>query len=170
MILAVAAVAVALVPETVERAEERPAYRPQRISLPAEARGAFSAAAVAAFAGFAVFGLFTSLAPSVLAGTLHETSHLLAGAVPFAVFAASAVSQIVFGRLSARAQLVLALVLMLLGLAGLAAGVLLASLGVFVVSGVLAGAGVGLQFRSAIAAAASLAAPSVAARCWPPSS
>ncbi|WP_431219252.1 MFS transporter [Leifsonia xyli] len=159
VILAVAAVAVALVPETVERAEERPAYRPQRISLPAEARGAFSAAAVAAFAGFAVFGLFTSLAPSVLAGTLHETSHLLAGAVPFAVFAASAVSQIVFGRLSARAQLVLALVLMLLGLAGLAAGVLLASLGVFVVSGVLAGAGVGLQFRSAIAAAASLAAP-----------
>ncbi len=159
VLLAVAAVAVALVPETVERAEERPAYRPQRISLPAEARGAFSAAAVAAFAGFAVFGLFTSLAPSVLAGTLHQTSHLLAGAVPFAVFAASAVSQIVFARLSARAQLVLALVLMLLGLGGLAAGVLLASLAVFVVSGVLAGAGVGLQFRSAIAAAASLSAP-----------
>ncbi|MGH1550391.1 MFS transporter [Leifsonia poae] len=159
VLLAVAAVAVVVVPETVERAEERPAYRPQRISLPAEARGAFSAAAVAAFAGFAVFGLFTSLAPSVLAGTLHQTSHLLAGAVPFAVFAASAVSQIVFARLSGRAQLVLALVLMLLGLGGLAAGVLLASLAVFVVSGVLAGAGVGLQFRSAIAAAASLAAP-----------
>ncbi|WP_100059414.1 MFS transporter [Leifsonia xyli] len=159
VLLAVAAVAVALVPETVERAEERPAYRPQRISLPAEARGAFSAAAVAAFAGFAVFGLFTSLAPSVLAGTLHQTSHLLAGAVPFAVFAASAVSQIVFARLSGRAQLVLALVLMLLGLGSLAAGVLLESLAVFVVSGVLAGAGVGLQFRSAIAAAASLAAP-----------
>ncbi|SEA38568.1 Predicted arabinose efflux permease, MFS family [Leifsonia sp. 21MFCrub1.1] len=159
ILLAVAAVAVALVPETVERAEERPAYRPQRISLPAEARGAFSAAAVAAFAGFAVFGLFTSLAPSVLVVTLHQTSHLLAGFVPFAVFAASAVSQIVFGRLSARAQLILALVLMLVGLAGLATGVLIASFAVFLVSGVLAGAGVGLQFRSAIAAAASLAAP-----------
>jgi len=159
LILAVAAVAVALVPETVERAEERPAYRPQRISLPAEARGAFSAAAVAAFAGFAVFGLFTSLAPSVLAGTLHQTSHLLAGFVPFAVFAASAVSQIVFARLGTRAQLILALTLMLVGLGGLAAGVLAASLPAFVVSGVLAGAGVGLQFRSAIAVAASLAAP-----------
>ncbi|MGN7800401.1 MFS transporter [Leifsonia sp. 22587] len=159
VLLAVAAVAVALVPETVERAEERPAYRPQRISLPAEARGAFSAAAVAAFAGFAVFGLFTSLAPSVLAGTLHQTSHLLAGAVPFAVFAASAVSQIVFARVSTRTQLVLALVLMLVGLAGLAVGVLAASLAVFIVSGVLAGAGVGLQFRSSIAVAASLAAP-----------
>ncbi|MFF9564713.1 MFS transporter [Leifsonia sp. NPDC014704] len=159
VVLAVAAVAVALVPETVERAEERPAYRPQRISLPAEARGAFSAAAVAAFAGFAVFGLFTSLAPSVLVVTLHQTSHLLAGFVPFAVFAASAISQIVFARISSRAQLILALVLMLVGLAGLAAGVLTASFAVFLVSGVLAGAGVGLQFRSAIAAAASLAAP-----------
>ena len=95
----------------------------------------------------------------MLAGTLHETSHLLAGAVPFAVFAASAVSQIVFARLAPRAQLILALVLMLLGLGGLAAGVLAASLAVFVVSGVLAGAGVGLQFRSAIGAAAALAAP-----------
>ncbi|TDP98568.1 MULTISPECIES: MFS transporter [unclassified Leifsonia] len=159
VVLAVAAVAVALVPETVERAEERPAYRPQRISLPAEARGAFSAAAVAAFAGFAVFGLFTSLAPSVLVVTLHQTSHLLAGFVPFAVFAASAISQIVFARVSSRAQLILALTLMLVGLAGLAAGVLTASFAVFLVSGVLAGAGVGLQFRSAIAAAASLAAP-----------
>ena len=159
VLLAVAAVAVALVPETIERAEERPAYRPQRISLPAEERGTFSAAAVAAFAGFAVFGLFTSLAPSVLAGTLHQTSHLLAGAIPFAVFAASALSQILFARLASRAQLVLALALMLLGLAGLAAGVLVASLAVFVVSGVVAGAGVGLQFRSAIAAAASLVGP-----------
>lgn len=159
VLLAVAALAVALVPETVERAEERPAYRPQRVSLPASARGAFSAAAIAAFAGFAVFGLFTSLAPSVVSGVLHQSSHLLAGAVPFTVFAASALSQIVFARLRMRAQLVLALILMLTGLVGLAAGVLLASLAVFLVSGVLAGAGVGLLFRSAIAATAALAAP-----------
>jgi MFS family permease len=159
VILALAAVAVALVPETVERAEEPPAYRPQRISLPADARSTFSAAAIAAFAGFAVFGLFTSLAPSVLAGTLHETSRLMAGAVPFSVFAASALSQIVFARLSGRAQLVLALVLVVTGLGGLAVGVVAAVLWVFVVSGILAGAGVGLLFRSSVGVAASLAAP-----------
>lgn len=159
VILAIAAVAVALVPETVERAEERPAYRPQRVSLPAGSRSAFSAAAIAAFAGFAVFGLFTSLAPSVLAGTLHETSRLMAGVVPFSVFAASAVSQIVLARATARTQLVLALALLVAGLAGLAIGVLTAGLVVFVISGVLAGAGVGLLFRSAIGVAASLAAP-----------
>jgi len=159
VILAVAAVAVALVPETVERAEERPAYRPQRISLPRDARSTFSAAAVAAFAGFAVFGLFTSLAPTVLSGVLHETSRLVAGAVPFSVFAASAVSQIVFARLSSRAQLVLAIPLVVLGLAGLAVGVLVAGLWLFVASGVIAGAGVGLLFRSSIAVAASLSSP-----------
>ncbi|GIT80021.1 MFS transporter [Leifsonia sp. LS1] len=159
VVLALASLAVALVPETVERAEERPAYRPQRISLPASARGAFSAAAVAAFAGFAVFGLFTSLAPSVVSGVLHQSSHLLAGAVPFTVFAASALSQIVFARLRMRAQLALALVLMLVGLAGLAAGVLVASLAAFLVSGILAGAGVGLLFRSAIGVTAALSAP-----------
>jgi MFS family permease len=159
VVLAVAAVAVALVPETVERAEERPAYRPQRISLPAGSRSAFSAAAVAAFAGFAVFGLFTSLAPSVLAGPLHETSRLMAGVVPFSVFAASALSQIVFARLASRSQLIVSLVLVVAGLAGLAAGVLVSNPAVFVVAGILAGAGVGLQFRSAVAVAASLAEP-----------
>ncbi len=159
VLLAVAALAVALVPETVERAEERPPYRPQRVSLPASARGAFSAAAAAAFAGFAVFGLFTSLAPSVLAGTLHETSHLLAGAVPFSVFAASAVSQLMLAPLRTRAQLVVALLLLVAGLGGLAAGVLLASLALFVVSGVLSGGAVGLLFRAAIAVAAAIAAP-----------
>lgn len=159
VLLAVAAVAVALVPETVERAEERPAYRPQRISLPATARGAFSAAAVAAFAGFAVFGLFTSLAPSVLAGSFGVTSRLAAGAVPFSVFAASALSQIAFAALRSRTQLILALVLVVLGLGGLAAGVLGGSLPAFVVAGVLAGAGVGLLFRAAILVAGSLAAP-----------
>lgn len=159
VVLAVAALAVALVPETVERAEERPPYRPQRISLPASSRGAFTAAAIAAFAGFAVFGLFTSLAPSVLAGTFHVASHLVAGAVPFSVFAASALSQIVFAALPARAQLVLAVILVALGLAGLAVGVLGASLPLFVVAGVFAGAGVGLLFRASILVAGSLAAP-----------
>lgn len=157
IVLAVAAVAVALVPETVERAEERPPYRPQRISLPAASRGAFSAAAIAAFAGFAVFGLFTSLAPSVLSGTFHVASHLVAGAVPFSVFAASALSQLVFARLRTRAQSILAIALVALGLTGLAAGVLGGSLPAFIVAGVVAGAGVGLLFRASILVAGSLA-------------
>jgi hypothetical protein len=140
-------------------AEERPAYRPQRISLPEGARRIFGAASIASFAGFAVFGLFTSLAPTVLSGTLHETSRLVAGLVTFAVFAASAVSQVALAGIPQRAQLRASLGLVVGGLIALAASVLRSDLPLFDISGVLAGAGVGLLFKSSIAVAASLAVP-----------
>ncbi len=150
---------VALVPETVERREERPAYRPQRIAIPAAARGTFWAAGAAAFGGFAVFGMFTGLAPTFLAGTLHETSRLLAGVVPFAAFMAGALAQIFTGRLAMRRQIALAVVAMVLGLAGIAVAAPLASLVLFLVGGIVAGAGVGILFRAAIATVAGVAEP-----------
>ncbi|WKK71041.1 MFS transporter [Rathayibacter oskolensis] len=75
VLLIVLGLAVALVPETVERREILPAYRPQRLAVPEASRGTFLSAAVGAFAGFAVFGLFTSLAPTFLAGRFGEASH-----------------------------------------------------------------------------------------------
>ncbi len=159
VLLAAAAVAVAFVPETVERSQEHRAYRPQRVSLPAGSRGTFFSAGAAAFSAFAIFGIFTSLAPSFIAGTLHETSRFVAGAVTFAVFGAAAVAQLVTARLSVTVQLRLAAALMALGLAAMASAVLVVSLPLFVIGGVVAGAGVGVQFRSSVAVAASLALP-----------
>lgn len=156
VLLIAGAIAVAFVPETVERQEERHAYRPQRVSLPAASRSTFFAAGAGAFSAFAIFGLFTSLAPSFLAGTLHEPSRFVAGAVTFAVFGAAAVSQVLTARLAPVRQLQLAVTLMSLGLVLMATGVLVVSLPVFVVAGVLAGAGVGILFRSSIGVAASL--------------
>jgi len=158
-LLLLSALGIALVPETVERLEERPAYRPQRVALPSSAKPLFFASAMGAFAAFAIFGLFTSLAPTFLAGTLHHTSRLLAGVVTFAVFIAGAASQVVFVRISRRHQLRLGLILMSSGLVGVAVGGQLPSLALFVVGGVVAGAGVGLVFRGAVATAASLADP-----------
>jgi len=160
VLLLLSAVGIALVPETVERLEERPAYRPQRVALPSSARPLFFASAIGAFAAFAIFGLFTSLAPTFLAGVLHHTSRLLAGVVTFAVFIAGAVSQAVFVRLSRPHQLRLGLVAMSVGLVGVAAGGLIPNLWLFVIGGVVAGGGVGLVFRGAVATAASLADPS----------
>ncbi len=151
------AVGIALVPETVERLEERPAYRPQRVALPSAAKPLFFASAIGAFAAFSIFGLFTSLAPTFLAGVLHQPSRILAGVVTFAVFIAGAGSQIVFVRMERRSQLRLGLVLMSVGLIGIAVGGLIPSLALFVLGGVIAGAGVGLVFRGAVATAASLA-------------
>ncbi len=58
-----------------------------------------------------------------------------------------------------RTQLIVAIALVALGLAGLAVGVLGGSLPAFVTAGIVAGAGVGLLFRAAILVAGSLAAP-----------
>jgi MFS family permease len=157
VLLVISAVGIALVPETVERRETRPAYRPQRVALPAAAKPLFFASAAGAFAAFAIFGLFTSLAPTFLAGTLHHTSRLLAGVVTFAVFIAGAASQVVFVQLSRTRQLQLGLAFMSAGLVGIAAGGLIPSLALFVIGGVVAGAGVGLVFRAAVATAAGLA-------------
>ena len=159
VLLLLSALGIALVPETVERLEERPAYRPQRVALPSAAKPQFFATAAGAFAAFAIFGLFTSLAPTFLAGTLHHTSRLLAGVVTFVVFIAGAASQVVFVRFSRPSQLRLGLVLMSVGLVGIGVGGLLPNLWLFVIGGVIAGAGVGLVFRGAVATAASLAEP-----------
>ncbi|MET4781526.1 MFS transporter [Glaciihabitans sp. UYNi722] len=159
VLLGLAAIAVAFVPETVERQEERRAYRPQRLGLPEDARGTFSSAAALVFSAFALFGIFTSLAPSFIVGTLHETSRFIAGLVVFAVFGSAAVAQVLTGKLSIKRQLWLAAILMTAGQIGLATSVLVVSLPLFLVAGIVAGAGGGIAFRSAVGVAASLAPP-----------
>jgi MFS family permease len=91
--LVMAVVALLAAPETRHPRLPRPRYHPQRVSVPEGARGRFLAAALGAAITFSVFGLLTSLAPSFLAGTLHQPSHALAGAVSFAVFATAALAQ-----------------------------------------------------------------------------
>jgi MFS family permease len=159
VLLVIAAVAVAFVPETVDRVAKRRPYAPQRVSLPAGSAPLFFSAGAGVFSAFSIFGLFMSLAPSFLAGTLHESSRVVSGLVPFAVFGSAALAQVVFARLGLRVQLVLSFVLMLSGVGLLATSVLVVNLPAFIVAGVLAGAGVGLQFRSSIGVAASLAEP-----------
>ncbi|UFS57933.1 MFS transporter [Subtercola endophyticus] len=159
VLLVIAGFAVALVPETVVKQETRPAYRPQRISLPSSSRPVFWAAAIGAFAAFAIFGLFTSLAPAFVAGTFQVTNRFVGGAIVFAVFAAAAIAQILVSRMSGRHQLILAVTLMAVGLVSLAGGVLLTSFWMFVLGGIVAGAGVGILFRSAVGTAGRLADP-----------
>jgi MFS family permease len=141
----------ALVPETVTRPDPRPAYRPQRVSVPPASRQAFWAAGATAAVMFSVFGLFPSLAPSFLAGTLHERSHALAGVTAFAVFGAAAVSQILLARVSLRRLLGLGIALLVAGLAAVTVAVWLPSLALLLVGGVVAGAGAGATFKGAVA-------------------
>jgi MFS family permease len=158
-LLAVAAIGVALAPETVTPPQTRPAYRPQRLTVPAEARGRFFGAAASAFVALAAFGLFTSLAPSFLAGTLGDTSHALAGVPAFAAFTAAVAAQLAAGARDVRR-------LLATGMAALSAGIVLVvaatwapSLALFLAGGLIAGAGAGLLFKGGIVTASRLAAP-----------
>lgn len=157
ILLVIEGILVAFVPETVERSEERPAYRPQRVAVPAAGRGAFWAAAAAAFGAFAVFGTFMGLSSTFLVGLLGHHSHLLAGLAPFVVFMAAALAQTVTVRLAARPQIQLAITLAALGLAGIAIAALTASLPLFLTGGGIAGAGIGILFRAALGTVAAVA-------------
>jgi MFS family permease len=130
-------------PETRAAASPRPRYRPQRVAVPAQARGRFFAAATGALVAFAAFGLFTSLAPSFLAGTLHQPSLALAGAASFAVFGAAVLAQVLTARRGVRQLLAAGVPIMLLGLVLVVVAVWLPtpSLAAFLAGGILAGAG-----------------------------
>ncbi|MGW3017409.1 MFS transporter [Streptomyces longwoodensis] len=158
-LLLVSAVAVALTPETVEKPRTRPAYRPQRISVDHGDRAGFSAAAAAGFASFAVFGLFTSVAPGFVAGSLHHPSRALAGLIVFVVFGAAATAQSLTARLSTAAKRTLGLVAQLVGVVTLVAGMRTGDLTAFLVGGVVAGIGAGVLFKASVGTVAALAAP-----------
>jgi hypothetical protein len=148
---------IALAPETASKPDPRPAWRPQRVAIPAHARGTFFAATMAAAAAFAVYGVFNSLMPGFLAGTMHETSYAVAGAIAFSAFAAGAVAQIALGKASIATTLKVSLPVLFAGLALFTVGMWLPSLPVFVIGGIVTGAGGGLVFRGSLVAAAGTA-------------
>ncbi|MDY7088291.1 MAG: MFS transporter [Actinomycetota bacterium] len=150
VLLVLSVIAVAAAPETVDAPATRPAYRPQGVRIAGRDRTAVVVAAVSSFAAFAVFGLFTSLAPSFVAGALHQPSRLLAGLTAFLVFAAGATGQAVSGRLTPRARFLGGLIAQATGLVVLTAGMQAASLTLFLAGGVIAGAGAGVLFKSAV--------------------
>ncbi|PPH98600.1 MFS transporter [Rathayibacter sp. AY1D1] len=157
--LLVAGLALLLVPETVDVPETAPPYRPQRLSVPADARRAFLLAAFGAFSAFSVLGLFTSLAPTFLVQTFQVRDHLLAGATSFAVFAFAALGQLLLVKVGTRLQLSIAVAGCAVGLAAVAAGAIAPQLGVFLAGAVVSGFGVGLLFKGSIGTAVALADP-----------
>jgi MFS family permease len=159
--LACAWTALLVVPETRPRRSPRPRYRPQHVSVPRSSRGRFVAAALGTAIAFAVFGLLTSLAPSFLAATLHQPSHVLAGAVSFAVFAAAALAQGLTASRTTKQVIGAAIPALLAGLGLLTIAVWLPvpSLGVFIAGDVVVGAGCGLMFKGATVTVLEISSP-----------
>ncbi|MEV4139818.1 MFS transporter [Dactylosporangium sp. NPDC049742] len=153
VLLLAAAAVVARVPETVPVAPRPRRYRPQRISP------RYLAAGGGAFAALSVLGLFTSLAPAFVAGTLHHPSRALAGLVAAMVFASGAATQILLRREPVRRQVAGGVALMAAGLLTVTAGVWAASLPVFLLGGAVAGGGAGALLKGAVSTVVDLASP-----------
>lgn len=153
------AIGLVAVPETANRPDPRPAYRPQRVSAPPAHRSLFLAAATAGGAEFALFGLFTSLAPGVIAGLLHDSSHAVAGAAAFAVFGAAALAQVLLTRATVHSQLRLGLGALVAGLVLVTVAVWLPSLWLLLAGGAVAGAGAGAAFRGGVSTVISITPP-----------
>ncbi|MDZ7930771.1 MAG: MFS transporter [Rhodococcus sp. (in: high G+C Gram-positive bacteria)] len=152
-LLAVAAVAVFLAPETVRVARGARPHM-QRLSVPADVRGTFLRASIGGFAGFAVLGLFTAVSPGFIAGVLQIDNHAVTGAVVFVVFAASATAQIVLRRADPTSAQRWGCVVLTVGLVVLALSLLLTSLPVLLIAALLCGIGQGVTFSNGMAAIA----------------
>ena len=92
------------------------------------------------------------MAPSVIHELLGLSSPLLTGAVVSLVFTASAVGQLGMGRLHHTTALRLGCVLMIAGMALIAAALALSSLALLIAGGIAAGFGNGLSFRAGLSA------------------
>jgi MFS family permease len=154
--LAVAALAVAWVPETVPE-RGRLTLRFAGFGFPSSGRDEFFAAGVAGFAAFSLLGIFSALAPSFLGSVLHEHSHAVGGAVVFMIFAISAATQVVVGHFDYRKVVTFGLALFLLVLALIVAGLSQASLGLFLAGTAVGGVAVGCVFIGSLSTANRLA-------------
>jgi len=154
MVLATASVAIA--PETSARSGK---LRVQRLALPPEVRPVFATAATAGFAGFAVMGHFGAVSPSFLASDVGNHNHAVAGALVFSIFAASAVAQLVSGRIEANRAIAVGCGVLVVGTLIIAVSLHVSSLPLIILGAVVAGAGQGISIGRGLAAVAEKTPP-----------
>jgi MFS family permease len=152
--LALAVVAVVLAPEGRAPADPRPRYRPQQLKVPEDARGQFLAAIVGVVLAFASWGLFAGLAGRFLAGPLHHPSPALTGAAVFFTFGIGVIIQTTTTNVPAHRLSAVGIPTIIVGLGLLvtSAWTTPASLALFLVGGVLTGAGASAIFRASLGA------------------
>lgn len=136
-------------PETVAGARPLRTARPQRPFLPPEIRGV-PPAGIAAFAGFALLGLFTSVTPAFLAESLDVHNHAVVGLIVFAAFSASTLGQLLVPRLGTERAIPLGCLVLVAGLALLAASLARTTLWPLVLSALVGGVGQGMGLRGAV--------------------
>ena len=159
--LVAAMVAMILAPEGHAAVHPRPRYHAQRLTAPANERRQFLAATTGAFMAFAVFGLFAGLAGTFLAGPLHHPSPALSGLTIFLTFGIGVVVQTATISWPAQRLLAAGIAPVIVGLCVLVASAWTSppSLALFLIGGIVAGAGGGAIFRGSLTVVISTSGP-----------
>ena len=159
--LLAAVVLVALAPEGHPAVDPRPRYRPQRLAAPAGGRRPFIAATTGAFAAFAVGGLFAGLTGTFLTTLVHHSSPALIGLTIVLSYGAAVVVQTTTTSWPAHRLLAAGIPPIILGLLLLVASAWTTppSLSLFLISSVVAGAGIGAMIRGCVTIVISTAKP-----------
>jgi MFS family permease len=148
-------------PETRQRPQPLPAYRPQRVSVPADARKPFFSALLGILLVLAANGMFVGLAGTFLVVTLHRTSLGLAGETVFVVFIIGVAVAAATNTWPIRRLLALSVTLMVAGLAITTVSAWLAtpSLALFLIGGSVVGGGGAAGFKSTLAVVVGVSPP-----------
>lgn len=158
-IFAVQAIGVALMPELVTpRPGALASLRPQ-FRLPPALRPPLLVAAPALIAAWALAGFYGSLGPALLRRLAGSSSLALGGIALFVLAGSGALTVLVLRARSPRSVLTFGAAALVAGVAITLLATTRASLGVFFVGAVLAGAGFGAAFQGAIRSVLQFAAP-----------
>lgn len=122
-------------------------FRRQRIVVPRTDRMRFVAASCGGFAAFSILTLFTSLVPTFLAEEGAGPSTLLTGVIAGTACAAAAGGQLVVARAGAEQLPNAAFLTVPVGILLIVVAEFASSVALFLLAGVVAGAGAGLLFR-----------------------
>lgn len=150
--VALCGVLVLAAPETARERSRRPSRATRGIGIPPGVRAVFVPAATAGFAGFAVLGLFTALAPRILAEILGNPDHAVAGAMAFVLLASSVVAQLLVRDARTDRVLDAGCALLVAGVGLVALSVAQGSMPELVAGAVVAGVGQGMSFSKGLTA------------------
>jgi MFS family permease len=150
--LVLAEAAVALSAETRARQRPLPAYRPQRMSVPHDARSQFFAALTGIFLSYAGLAIFLGLAGTFLATAVHDKSLAAAGVTIFVVYAVGVPLLAATSTWPLRRLLAAGAALDIIGLALVVAAAWLPapSLTLFLTGGGAVGAGAAFLFKGTL--------------------
>ena len=151
VLLCAVAVAILFVPETVTNPKRlcEASLRP-RLGVPRPIRLQFVSPAVSGFATFSLIGFYAALIPNLLAESLHESAHTVAGAIVCEMFGIAAITILSTAWLGSQAAMFSAQALLLPAVWLLVGAELARSLPLLLFAAAFCGVAGGLGYRGSL--------------------